>query len=72
MRCVLCKVAAFGSGMLLFRLRCPDDSERAASQICLHFRPGMGENRGVAVVETAGEQQSPGLLHLNGSHLALV
>ena len=31
----------------------------------LHFRPGMGENKGVAAVETGGKQRSSAL-HLNG------
>ena len=33
----------------------------------LHFRPGMGENEGVAAVETGGKRQSTGLSHLIGS-----
>jgi hypothetical protein len=37
---------------------------KSTGQICLHFRPGMGENKGVAGA-LPGEQQSPGLLHLD-------
>ena len=34
--------------------------------ICIFFRKRTEENKGVAAVETGGEQQSAGLLHLNG------
>ena len=33
----------------------------------LHFRPGMGENKGVAAVETGGKRQSTGLSYFMGS-----
>ena len=40
---------------------------RETTGLDLHFRPGMGENEGVAAVEPGGKRQSTGLSHLIGS-----
>ena len=53
--------------LLLFLLRC--QAGEGASQICLHLRTGMCADYSVAG-PLPGEQQSPGLLHLDHSNLS--